>query len=114
MTSPVPDTTKGTVALMRPPEESVRRVAEPALPAWIVLPRYQADSEPLLEKHPKASTFMLIADQSFNYNVHGRSGFDAVGDLVEQCSCYQFTYSRLSDAEGIFTDLLAGAGNAPN
>jgi len=113
MTSSVPDTTKGTVALMRPPEESVRRVAEPALPAWIVLPRYQAGAAPQLEKYSKARTLMLIADQSFNYNVHGRSGFDAVGDLVEQCACYQFTYSRLSDAESIFADLLAGADHAP-
>ena len=112
MTSPVPDTTKGTVALLKPPMESVHRVAEPAIPTWIVLPRYQTGSDSLLEQHSKARTFMLIADQSFNYNVHGRTGFDAVGDLVAQCSCHQYTYSRLSDAESTFADLLSRSGYA--
>jgi HprK-related kinase A len=108
MTAPVADTSKGTVALMKPPAESVRRVREPARPAWIVLPRYQAGAEALLERHEKARTFMLLAEQSFNYNVHGRAGFDAIGDLVERCDCHQFTYSSLDEAESVFAE-LAGA-----
>ncbi len=110
ITAPVADTTKGTVALMKPPPESVRRAREPARPAWIVLPRYQAGADALLERHEKARTFMLLAEQSFNYNVHGRAGFDGIGDLVERCECYQFTYSRLDDAERVLGE-LAKAGS---
>jgi len=112
MTAVVPDTTKGTVALMRPPQESVFRIAEPAEPAMIVLPNYKYGADPLLEPYAKAQTFMLIADQSFNYSVHGRAGFDAVGELVEHCRCLRFTYSRLEHAEQVFDSLLGSVGYA--
>lgn len=112
MTTAVPDTTKGTVALMRPPQESVFRIAEPAEPALIVLPSYKYGADPLLEPYGKAQTFMLIADQSFNYNVHGRAGFDAVGELVEHCRCLRFTYSRLEHAEQVFDALLGDTRHA--
>jgi HprK-related kinase A len=107
MTAPVPDTTKGTVALMRPPTDSVRRVDQPARPAWIVLPNYSAGSAPTLERYSRARAFMLIAEQSFNYDIHGYRGFEAVGHLIDQSQCYQFTYSRLDDAERVFDDLQA-------
>jgi len=106
MSTSVSDTSKGTVALMKPPGDSVRRVREHAMPTCIVLPRYQSGASPMLKIHGKAETFMLIADQSFNYHVHGREGFDAVGDLVAQCECFEFTYSRLSDAEAVFDTLF--------
>jgi HprK-related kinase A len=112
MTASVPNTTKGTVALMRPPKESVRRVAEPAVPKYMVLPDYQPGLDTALERYSKAQTFMLIADQSFNYNVHGRKGFDAIGDLVERCDCLKFTYSSLDDVERVFKELLAGRRDA--
>lgn len=106
MSEPVPDTTKGTVALMKPPSESVRRVGEAARPVFVILPRYQADAEPNMEPHSKAETLMLMADQSFNYNIHGKVGFEALCRLLEACQCYQFTYSRLSDAEACFDALI--------
>ncbi len=105
LTAPVPDTTKGTVALLRPPARSVALAQEPVQPSWIVLPRYKPDASPLLEPHSRARTFMLIAEQSFNYDIHGERGFEAVGNLVDQCACYQFTYSRLDDAVRAFDDL---------
>ena len=108
MTVPVPDTTKGTVALMRPLTSSVERVDEPARPTWVVLPNYRADAPATLESHARAQTFMLIAEQSFNYDIHGARGFDAVGRLIGQSACYQLTYSQLDDAEQVFDKLLAG------
>jgi hypothetical protein len=66
------------------------------------------DASPRLEPHSRARAFMLIAEQSFNYDIHGERGFDAVGDLVSHCACHQLTYSRLDDAVGIFEDLLCG------
>lgn len=111
ITSPVPDTTKGTVALLRPPSDSVLQVKTPAKPTRIVLPRYQAGAETLLEPLSKGKTFMLIAEQSFNYNVHGREGFEAVGSLVDSCECFEFTYSCLTDAERVFDDFLVSQIN---
>jgi HprK-related kinase A len=107
MTAAVPNTTKGTVALLKPPFGSVERIAEAAIPAWVVLPEFQTGAEAVLEPYSKARASLLIADQSFNYNVQGRAGFDAVGDILERCDCYKLTYSRLEDAERIFAGLFA-------
>lgn len=112
MTLPVPDTTKGTVALMKPPTSSVERVAEPAIPTWIVLPQFQKGANAIFEPHSKAKACLLIADQSFNYNVHGKAGFDAVGDILDRCDCYKLTYSSLDDAESIFSQLIKKAEDA--
>lgn len=51
---------------------------------------------------------MLIAEQAFNYDVHGTLGFETVGKLLDRCDTLQFTYSRLDDAVKVF-DQLAGA-----
>jgi len=104
----VPDTTKGTIGLLKPPRESVERVKESAKPRWIIVPKYTADSKPFLEKKSAAETFMLIAEQAFNYDVHGTLGFETVGKLLDRCDTLQFTYSRLDDAVKVF-DQLAGA-----
>ncbi|MFT3959984.1 HprK-related kinase A [Propionivibrio sp.] len=107
MTRPVSDTSKGTIALMRPPAGSVGMVERPARPAWVVVPRYSAESSPLLEAHRKAETFMLLAQQSFNYDIHGTHGFSAVGRLIDACRCLRFTYSDLDDAVRAFDALQA-------
>jgi HprK-related kinase A len=105
MTERVPHTAKGTVALLRPPADSVQRVTERARPAWIVFPRYAAGAPARLEAFSKARTCLFIAEQSFNYQVHGQRGFDAVTRLVDACDCHEFTYSNLDDAAAAFADL---------
>lgn len=51
---------------------------------------------------------MLIAEQSFNYDIQGQRGFDAVRALIDSAQCYQFTYSRLDEAQQVFDNLLIG------
>lgn len=109
LTAPVEGTTKGTIALLKPPAESVRRVGEPARPTWIVLPNYAAGAAPSMEPQGRARTCMLLAEQSFNYDVHGRRGFEAVGRLVDGCGCYRFRYHALDDAVAAFDALLREA-----
>lgn len=109
LTPPVPDTQKGTVALMQPPLESVGRVRESAQPTWAILPKYVKDHAPQLVAHSRAQAFLLIAEQSFNYDIHGLRGFEAVGALLDRCTCLHFTYSDLNDAAQVFDQLAARA-----
>jgi len=109
MTLPVSDTTKGTVALMRPPRDSVQLASCGARPAWIVLPNYSAGSQPIMKEQGRAETFMLIAEQAFNYDIHGAKGFMAVGDLVGRSQCHRLTYSHLDDAILAFDELHSGS-----
>lgn len=109
MTPPVPDTLKGTVSLMQPPRASVLARREPAVPAWVVLPKYVRGSAAVLEPHSRARTFLLMAEQSFNYDIHGLRGFEAVSTLIDRCASLQFTYGDLHDAARVFDELAAGA-----
>jgi HprK-related kinase A len=99
------DTTKGFVAHMKVPDESIARSHEPATPTWIVSPRYARGAKPKLARRSKARTFMHIVQNAFNYDVHGLRGFQTVASLIDRCDCYEFTYSCLNEAVSIFDGL---------
>jgi HprK-related kinase A len=107
LTRAVPDTARGTLALMKAPAESVARIMEPALPRWIVLPRYTPGATPALTDMPKARMLLLLAEQAFNYDLHGRGGFEATADLVDRCECLDFEYSTLDEAVQHINQLAA-------
>jgi HprK-related kinase A len=94
----VADTIKGLVAHMKPPRESVQRGEERAAPRWVLIPRYQPQADLVLAPLPRAQAFMQLAENAFNYDLHGRKGFELLAGLVEACDCYEFTYSRLEEA----------------
>jgi HprK-related kinase A len=106
LSRPVHDTTKGTVAHMRAPPDSVRRAAEFASPTWIVMPRYEAGATAALTPLPKARAFMEMVNSGFNYSVHGRNGFAALARVVDRCECHTFAYGDLEEAATLF-DALA-------
>jgi hypothetical protein len=103
------DTAKGTVAHMRPPKDSVQRQHEPARPAWVVFPKWEADADTLMTPRSKAETFMFLAQNAFNYSHLGADGFRVGTALIEQAGCYDFRYSRLKEAVSAF-DHLADSG----
>ena len=107
MTDAVPNTTKGNVALMRPSLESILRAQEPAIPKWVITPKFQTGADASLQRMISAETFMLMAEQSFNYEMHGLKGFKSLGTLIDHCECYQFSYGNLDDAILVFEELVA-------
>jgi hypothetical protein len=105
----VTDTLKGAVAHMRPPVGSVRYANEPAKPHWIVFPRFQSGAPTTLSPYAKARAFMQLADNAFNYNVHGKRGFETVADLIGSSGCYEFSYGNLDEAVAVFDTLAKSA-----
>ena len=106
---PVHDTVKGTVAHLKAPAASIVRAAEPARPAWVIFPKYEAGAAPLLAPLGRAGAFVQLAANSFNYTVLGQSGFDALGGIIDQAACYSFHYSALDDALATFAQLADDA-----
>ena len=96
---------KGRVSHLRPPADAVLRCDERALPAWLVLPRYQAGATTELRPLVRAQAFMALVDNAFNYNVHGRAGFEALAKIVDRCSCHEFVYGRVAEAVAVFDQL---------
>lgn len=106
----VSDTAKGTVALLRAPDDSVKRVSEAASASWIVFPHWQPGAPARLTPHPRPRALIALARNAFNYSIHGRTGFDLLTRVVERCGCYDFTYSHLDDAVRVFAELPAASG----
>lgn len=107
--TPAHGTAKGTVGHLQAPAASVRRAAEPARPAWVVFPRYEAGANTSMTPVPQAHTFMRLAENAFNYAMLGEAGFTLLGRLVDACAGCDFVYSRLEEAIATF-DALAGEG----
>jgi HprK-related kinase A len=107
--TPAKETSKGTVAHMRAPEDSVRRVNEPAMPAWVVFPKYQAGSSACLTPMPKGEGFMELAEGAFNYSALGEEGFRVLANVIDRCKCYRFVYSNLDEAVEVFASLQPSA-----
>ncbi|EHR72013.1 hypothetical protein BurJ1DRAFT_3198 [Burkholderiales bacterium JOSHI_001] len=104
----VPHTAKGTVALMAPPADSVERMRETARPTWLVFPRYRSGCDASFRPASKAWSTWVLAQQSFNYNLHGKAGFDALTSMVDSCTCLEFEYSQLDQAVEAFAALATG------
>ena len=96
------DTAKGTVAHMQAPRNSILRGTEMALPGSIVYPRYVAGAPARLQPWPKARAFMHMANNAFNYSLHGAAGFQALARLVDRSVCREFTYGDLDEATALF------------
>ena len=105
----VVDTVKGTIAHMKPPADSIARAAEPARPAYIVFPKYEAGAAPRLEPIAPARAFMRVAENAFNYSVLGAEGFHALAGLIEASQSFDFSYSKLDDAIAQFAGLARRA-----
>ena len=105
LSATVHDTLKGSVAHMKPPVDAVRRAQEPALPRWIVTPRYEAGSATELRHVSRGRAFMRLAEGSFNYQVYARKGFELLVQTVQACDCFEIVYSDLESALEVFDRL---------
>ena len=99
------DTAKGTVAHLKPSAVSVAQVALAAKPAWVVFPRWEKDAAIQFSPMSKSLAFMGLAEQGFNYSVHGETGFDVLTKAIDACSCYELRYSKLDEAVAAFAKL---------
>ena len=96
---------KGTVAHMRVPSASLARAYDACLPGWVVFPKYVAGAPAHLVARGKAKSLMQLAENSFNQSVQGRAGFEVLGQLIDGCDCYDFSYGYLNEALEIFSKL---------
>ena len=106
------DTAKGTVAHLKPSTLSVTQAAVPAKPAWVVFPRWEKDAALVFSPMSKSLAFMWLAEQGFNYNVHGETGFNLLTKTIDACSCHELRYSNLDEAVAAFSKLELESGHA--
>jgi HprK-related kinase A len=108
----VHDTSKGNVAHMRPPADSLRRVHETAQPRWLVFPRFDAASTTRLVPVSKARALVQLIDNSFNFQVHGPDGLATLAQVIDRSDCFELTFNSLESALELLDD-LAPAERSP-
>lgn len=98
ISTPMADTAKGTVALMRPTAASVEQVHRPASPRWVVFPQYRAGTETALEAVAPAEMFMRLVQNELNYSTLREQGFRALSGLVDGVEGFCIEYGDLDAA----------------
>lgn len=99
-------TRKGDVAHLAPDEASVSAVRQPAIPALVIFPKYEAGAELSLKPQAPELAFARLAFNSFNYALLGPISFAAVADVAASCPAFELRYSRLDDAVRCLQELL--------
>jgi HprK-related kinase A len=105
----VKDTVKGSVALLAPPLESIRRVHEAALASFVVFPNYKAGAHFSLTQMSKGKAFIELANHSFNYSTLGEAGFSAIARQMDTLACFELIYDgNLPEAVKQINLLISG------
>ena len=100
------DTHKGTIAHLPAPESSVERNFEIAVPKFIIFPKWTAEATLRLEPIGSGQAALRLIDQSFNYPMLGRQGFERMADLVDAAEAWELEYSSLDEARSALEQLV--------
>lgn len=85
------------VAYMRPPASSVTASDARCPAGLIVIPAYAADAATAANPMSPARTVLHLAANSFNYNLHGRPGFERLVAIADTSRCVTLHYSQLEE-----------------
>ncbi len=103
------ETPKGTIRHLRPREDAIARMREPASPALILFPRFGRDLEPAIRPVGQAEVFVRLTQASTNYVALGERGFSALGHLVTTVPARAIDYpdsrSALELIDGLWSSL---------
>lgn len=106
-TPTVLDTSKGSVAHAKPPSDSVARQQECARLAWVAFPRYRAGAALETQTVSVPQLLMRLAEQAFNYSLHGQHGFNTLLSWAQSTQAFEFEYSDLPQAIAHFEQLAS-------
>jgi len=96
--STVTNTAKGDLAFMKVPEQSLEGISGDAIPSKIIFPFYKGKSATHFQAVSKGTAFMQMIENSFNYNALGKTGFEVLSKIIENCDCFNLTYDSLEEA----------------
>ncbi|HEX8450168.1 MAG TPA: HprK-related kinase A [Allosphingosinicella sp.] len=102
-------TPKGRIRHLRPNDEAVARMSEPATPVMILFPRFGRDLDPAVREVGAAEAFMRLTQASTNYVALGERGFEALTRFVGAVPSRAIDYSDTAQAEELIHSLWRGA-----
>lgn len=102
-----PGTVKGTIGYVMPPAASVAAQGEPAVPGWVVFPRWELDAPLRIEPVSRTDAFVALNRNAVNYSILGEAGAAVLSDLAAACPAVRLSYGRLDDAVAAVDRLAA-------
>ena len=102
------DTTKGDVAHVKPPVDSLENMYAPAEIKAVVFPRYSTQTELDIYQLDKCEAFLSLAENGFNHNVLARSAFLSLTAIVEAANNYEMHYSNKEEMLAFLEDEIRG------
>lgn len=100
------DTTKGDVAHVKAPSESIANAKRKATIKAIVFPKYNAAKVLDIYELNQSNTFMQLAKNAFNYNVIGEDAFSTISHIVEKCPGFEIEYNDVEEVESFLQEEL--------
>lgn len=104
---PVKDTSKGTVALFKPPRESVAHRKQTATARWVIFPRYTPTVAMDFATIPRARALARLSEHVVNFTELPRKHFGVLDRLFADCKAAELEYSDLDHSLDHLTTLLA-------
>lgn len=98
LTVPITDTHKGTIAYARAPSPAVTSSAIRVPVGYVVFPKYKADVTLGYEPLSRATTLTELMQHTFNVELLGSVGFEALARSISGAECYAVEYPDLPSA----------------
>jgi len=92
------DTSKGTVAHLKPTDTSIRKASEEVSVNLVVIPKYKAAVKTSLTSMSNPEMLNHLISNSFNYNILRESAFESTCKLLDMTGCHTLEYSELGAA----------------
>lgn len=99
------DTHKGTVALLKPTQNSIDSLNKTTKATHVIFPKYEAQSLLKTQNLPVDKHISELIANSFNYHLLGEKGFKALIQLTKQTQALHLTYSKFEDSLNFFNGL---------
>lgn len=100
------DTHKGTIAHLPASDASVDRNLEVAIPRIIIFPKWTSGAPLRVTPVGSGQAALRLIDQSFNYPLLGRQGFERLADLVNSAEAWEVEYASLDEARETLEQLV--------
>jgi hypothetical protein len=82
-------------------------VAKPALPTWLVFPRYNPDGGNELTPLGETEALSMMIEQAINLTSFGERGIEVLIRLVRSCVCYRLNITNVRCARAVFSELAS-------
>jgi hypothetical protein len=79
------------------------------MPRLVVIPKFLAGAEAAVSRLTRARTVMHLADNAFNYNLHGQRGFELLAEIADAAPAAILQYSNLEEGVRIVNRLAESA-----